>query len=923
MAAEFENRPAMGDVTTSTVHSSSEGGMAATHPVAHTLPVLAGPSTGAERNTATVGLIPIACWRVNDIRFEFDSSFVKPEIATELQHLAELRQKHTIGGTGGTGVTLYPPLSIFGHADPIGTDTYNKFLSGRRAAAIYGLLTRDVELWENLYSVHEGGDRWGTPSIITALRTLGFDPGPGPDDDKQTREAIRAFQVSRGLVSDGRAGPKTRASLFRLYMDALCGNDFHLDKHDDFLAGTDRGGKADYQGCSRFNPVLLFSRDEEIEFSAPENEEQRNSENAPNRRVMVLLFRPGTRITAAKWPCPRATESIAACTKRFWSDADRRRNERRPSERRLFENTKDTFACRFYQRLTDRSPCEKSGVARGDLGVHVYDEDTGQPLEDAQVWIENGAVEVSAAHTDKDGLAVFSGLAPGIYRVTAAKERCTVVSASATVIPGSAVDIAVFKNAITEEAEAASNKASPSSSAASTVSVPSSVLSGIYFENEHDAKELIKSLSKLTRDTLDLRPGKFVKPGSTSKPPATEELWVVKITARDDTTKAKDTGTHLIRDLTDKRSDCKVTLPTPNDRPLVFVRIDGGVEIGQTDFSEKADPPIVVRLQTTDFDTLFKGQIPKGRGAFWVTDTPPRLGNGKPSKTLADSDPAIAVAHDASPETVTILVAFAHELVHAWRDHYGVRSGGALAGSAVYEKSHSKRFEYSDSLEELKTVGLCDPAPSMLSAGKANDPRIPTENRIRAEQGLPIRAAYHPIEECPYRAGARVGLEVVSVTVIDSRGGGLLAGWRLDAVVEVTPKNASAPYQNGDAAPALINSSVHDGSIVPPAPATDKLFICDLVSGGQSIVISFSGQRTTLKVQPAIGIDIHDLNLASTTSYTLPTTVPAAEIPAGEPASGPQTVKSSNKDPDGGSYVVNYQMNTMAFWDPSGNRWDA
>jgi len=74
----------------------------------------------------------------------------------------------------------------------------------------------------------------------------------------------------------------------------------------------------------------------------------------------VLLFRPGSRITASKWPCPRAKEGSTGCVKRFWSDSDNRRFTQLQGDRRLFESTADTFACRFYQRLTYNSPCEKA-----------------------------------------------------------------------------------------------------------------------------------------------------------------------------------------------------------------------------------------------------------------------------------------------------------------------------------------------------------------------------------------------------------------------------------------------------------------------------------------------------------------------------------------------------------------------------------
>ncbi|HAZ10103.1 MAG TPA: hypothetical protein DCY56_03210 [Candidatus Omnitrophica bacterium] len=53
-----------------------------------------------------------------------------------------------------------------------------------------------------------------TKEIQTALKNAGFDPGSfdgkmGP----RTRQAIKDFQKSKGLVPDGVVGPKTWASL--------------------------------------------------------------------------------------------------------------------------------------------------------------------------------------------------------------------------------------------------------------------------------------------------------------------------------------------------------------------------------------------------------------------------------------------------------------------------------------------------------------------------------------------------------------------------------------------------------------------------------------------------------------------------------------------------------------------------------------
>jgi hypothetical protein len=78
------------------VDSGSGGGIAGTHPEVESAPIYVGPATAAQRNTIISPLVPIACWRVDDIRFDFDSSFVLPETTSEMQALADLRDKHTL-----------------------------------------------------------------------------------------------------------------------------------------------------------------------------------------------------------------------------------------------------------------------------------------------------------------------------------------------------------------------------------------------------------------------------------------------------------------------------------------------------------------------------------------------------------------------------------------------------------------------------------------------------------------------------------------------------------------------------------------------------------------------------------------------------------------------------------------------------------
>jgi len=336
----------MNDSTTSPFIAVTVGGIGASHVPLPALRVLAGPATGNESNRIRSAIIPLACWALGDIRFTFDSSFVIPEARTEFQVLAQLIAEHREKSPAGpAGKKLRPPpLSIFGHADPTGNDDYNKALSGRRAAAIYGALTRRTEVWEDLFS-NKGsfaqpapGDVWGDP-------------------------AIQSMRTALNRAESGKTTAAQRKSLFLEYMDFLCVDDqlkpFQIDPAEGFLGQRrDASGKGDYQGCSEFNPILLLSRADKQKFDQEKDHTRRDAANAPNRRVVVLLFRPGSKITPTLWPCPRAKEPTAACRKRFFSDGENRRSNQ--ENKREFKDKEDTFACRFYHRLLTRSPCERT-----------------------------------------------------------------------------------------------------------------------------------------------------------------------------------------------------------------------------------------------------------------------------------------------------------------------------------------------------------------------------------------------------------------------------------------------------------------------------------------------------------------------------------------------------------------------------------
>jgi len=325
--------------------TAGEGGLSASHPPLVLFPILVAPSApGRGKNTIRMELLPVACWKVNNVRFDFGSSFVLPSIRAEFVDLLQLLDLHPGA-----------PMSVFGHADPVGDDEGNKRLSGHRADAIYAILVRDAARWERMYSAAGPDEGWGTACIQIMLTALGYDPGPvtgktNPD----TNRAIGEFQSDSELAIDKTAGPKTRQKLFEAYMQFLCPRAVPPSA---FLAqGVDSKGKGDVQGCGEFNPARVFSQSELESFQQPESHAARDAANEINRRVLVLLFRPDSVVHPDRWPCPRTSEDTGACRKRFWSDGEQRRSAQ--PARREFAQSQDTFACRFYQRLVEVSPCE-------------------------------------------------------------------------------------------------------------------------------------------------------------------------------------------------------------------------------------------------------------------------------------------------------------------------------------------------------------------------------------------------------------------------------------------------------------------------------------------------------------------------------------------------------------------------------------
>lgn len=356
----------MADQKKGVIIAATDGGVAGENAPLDPFQFLVGPTTTNQFNTAHFPLRAIGCLRTDDLRFGFNTSFLTADLDFVESSPAGNDDSQASSGTpndiraelailagmvGKDGHFFGCPLSVFGHADPVGNDDYNKSLSGRRAIVIYALLIAhgDPALAKELWKQVADFEAWG----------------------KDHREMMQAFT---GLSGTGDA-------LMQAYMQKLCSPELVLDPKKDFLArGADSGGKGDYQGCSEFNPTLIFSKEKQDKFDQARQGQtdedkitlkDRNSQNAPNRRVLILIFPKGSKVEPSKWPCPRASEGTAGCKKRFWSDGEKRRSTHETESDRAFEETGDTFACRFYQRISGFSPCERGGVCVRLVG-HVF-----------------------------------------------------------------------------------------------------------------------------------------------------------------------------------------------------------------------------------------------------------------------------------------------------------------------------------------------------------------------------------------------------------------------------------------------------------------------------------------------------------------------------------------------------------------------
>ena len=257
---------------------------------------------------------------------------------------------------------------------PTGRDDYNQVLAGRRAKAVYGLLVRDADMWDELYRVSHGGDQWTLRHMQIMLGKCGYasrGARRGSRDEHHGGHAPRSSGI-RGSRHRDTSMSRPRKKLFRAYMNAICvnsnGEPFQYNRKDFLSRGETKDGKADYQSCSEFNPMVVFSQDEEAEYAKPENKGQRDEDNAVNRRVTIYMFPPNPRFPPEKWPCPTIKEGCDKCKGQFWIDGEKRRGAQ--GDRRDSRKRGKTMACKWYDRMVWRGSCEGK-AAMPTLNVRV------------------------------------------------------------------------------------------------------------------------------------------------------------------------------------------------------------------------------------------------------------------------------------------------------------------------------------------------------------------------------------------------------------------------------------------------------------------------------------------------------------------------------------------------------------------------
>ncbi len=321
---------------------------------------------------------PLAVWSLGPTHFAFGSSFPLPSSCQELDKLKALHEQNPDA-----------VAAIFGHADQMPEPADNKALSDRRARAVHGLLTRDLDGWLKL-SQGTKFDPWDLDTTQAALATLKHRSGApyysGAVDGilgPKTDQAIRSYQADNGLKVDGIAGPMTKTKLYLAYMDAICSVKL---KPENFV-GDPPDAKRQWAccGCGATNPALVPSKPDADNLQASKDKTALREKVSPNQRANVFLF-PSTCKGAGNitFPCPACGDGAQDCQAQCHEDAATRQN---PTDReRTWDADKDTFGCAFYAQLADleKIPQPAKQVTKPTittLHLGIFNDGTGNNLE--------------------------------------------------------------------------------------------------------------------------------------------------------------------------------------------------------------------------------------------------------------------------------------------------------------------------------------------------------------------------------------------------------------------------------------------------------------------------------------------------------------------------------------------------------------
>ncbi len=320
----------------------------------------------AQANRVRPGPKGISCVRLGDADFAFGKSFIKPHALYQLRKTLEARRAELERLEKWS-------LTIFGHADDVGSDTFNKALSQRRARALYALIMRDPRAWEEIAKK----ERWGVIFYRVIQLTIGGDLKAKVDP-----------RIARYGKKDGKA-QKLRADLFKKYMNS---DQFAVDPGG-ILAG--HFTEPPHVGCGEYNLAMKVKR-------AGLSRAQHRARNQVNRRVILIFWR-GKGPSPSSWP-PCAKANCVA------------------KKAVLRDNRGLHFRCKFYYDAFNLHRCEVVVKPKPISGeVTVVSRDEKRPVRGAEVLLLHGLKK--PRKTNAAGKLIVHDVPPGSNTMAAWKTR--------------------------------------------------------------------------------------------------------------------------------------------------------------------------------------------------------------------------------------------------------------------------------------------------------------------------------------------------------------------------------------------------------------------------------------------------------------------------------------------------------------------